>query len=424
MSEIELPSHWKIINLEKICLKKTLTNPKKTPEKLFTYIDVSSVSNNSYKIHNTKEILGKNAPSRARQVIYTNDVIFATVRPTLKRIALVPLELNEQICSTGFCVLRANPEYLDSAYLYFYLLTSRVNQKVEALQKGVTYPAINDSDLLGQEIFLPPLPEQKSIAHTLRTIQKAKETRQRELELERECKAALMQYLFTHGTQSYNNKAELQNTKIGYIPKHWYIEQCKNICEKISVGVVVKPASHYVEKGVPAFRSLNIKEDRISTDKLVFFSEEANNNTLSKSKLRTGDVLIVRTGYPGTSCVVPPEFEGANCIDLVFARPKTEVITSEYLSRYFNSSEGKRQALAAKTGLAQQHLNVNAVQRCLIPIPSLQEQNQITDVLIACDRKISSLEKEIAILDELFHAMLEQLMTGKISTKHLSEIHL
>ncbi|MEO1558336.1 MAG: restriction endonuclease subunit S [Cyanobacteria bacterium J06632_19] len=335
------------------------------------------------------------------------------------------LPLDFGVATTEVIPIKGIPSLSDREFLAYYLLRQDIRNELAQKMEGSTgRQRLSKTILEKLEIPLPPLPEQKSIAHTLRTIQKAKQTRQRELELERERKAALMQYLFTHGTQSYNNKAELQNTKIGYIPKHWYIEQCKNICEKISVGVVVKPASHYVEKGVPAFRSLNIKEDRISTDKLVFFSEEANNNTLSKSKLRTGDVLIVRTGYPGTSCVVPPEFEGANCIDLVFARPKTEVITSEYLSRYFNSSEGKRQALAAKTGLAQQHLNVNAVQRCLIPIPSLQEQNQITDVLIACDRKISSLEKEIAILDELFHAMLEQLMTGKISTKHLSEIHL
>lgn len=421
MSETQLPSHWKVVKLGDACQKTTLTNPCKKPEKSFNYIDVSSVSNDFYRITSTKEILGKEAPSRARKLVRKNDVIFATVRPTLKRVAMIPLELDGQVCSTGFCILRTIPECLDAAYLYFYLLTEKVTKRVELLQKGATYPAINDSDLFAELIYLPPLPEQRAIALTLRTIQKAKETRQRELELERERKAALMQYLFTYGATSVDdiNRVELQLTQVGYVPKNWGLQRCGQVCETISVGVVVKPASHYVKKGVPAFRSLNIKEDRLSIDNLVFFAQEANDTILAKSKLKTSDVLIVRTGYPGTSCVVPPEFDGANCIDLVFARPKKEVITSEYLSRYFNSPEGKRQALASKTGLAQQHLNVSAVQRCLIPIPPIQEQKQITNVLNACVRKITALEKEISTLDELFRAMLSELMTGRLSTQPL-----
>ncbi|MBM3435865.1 MAG: restriction endonuclease subunit S, partial [Bacteroidetes bacterium] len=78
---------WKIIEIDKIVLKTKLKDPTKNPDNHFYYVDVSSVSNTLFKITEPNYITGKEAPSRARKLIQTDDIIFATVRPTLKRIA-------------------------------------------------------------------------------------------------------------------------------------------------------------------------------------------------------------------------------------------------------------------------------------------------------------------------------------------------
>jgi len=163
-----MPESWKIERINACCAKSNLKNPKDNPDKSFSYVDVSSVSNESYRIIETKKILGRDAPSRARKHIKKDDVIFATVRPTLKRIALVPCDLDGQICSTGFCVLRANRENLNPLYLYYYLLTEQIAKKVDILQKGATYPAISDSELLNQVAPIPSINEQAQIAGILR----------------------------------------------------------------------------------------------------------------------------------------------------------------------------------------------------------------------------------------------------------------
>ena len=75
--------------------------------------------------------------------------------------------------------------------------------------------------------------------------------------------------------------------------------------------------------------------------------------------------------------MVPKEYDGANCIDLVIVRPKAGVIRSGFLSRFFNAPAGKRQAVGSTHGLAQQHLNVAAVKRTRIPVASLEEQDEI-----------------------------------------------
>lgn len=193
----KIPESWTVVKLGDFCNKKTLINPKKQPNKPFIYVDVSSVSNEFYCIIETKEIMGKDAPSRARELIKADDVIFATVRPTLKRVAMVPLKLNDQVCSTGFCVVRVNRDIFEPVYVYFYLLTEQVAKKVESLQKGATYPAINDFDIYGLLMPLPSLTEQRKIASILYACDAKLVALDREMQVLEELFKAILEELMT-----------------------------------------------------------------------------------------------------------------------------------------------------------------------------------------------------------------------------------
>ena len=100
-------------------------------------------------------------------------------------------------------------------------------------------------------------------------------------------------------------KPGYKQTEVGVIPEEWETHPCSDLSERIMVGIVIRPTQYYVGLGVPAFRSANIREDGINTSNLVFISD-ASNALLVKSQTQTGDVLTVRTGYPGTSAVVRP----------------------------------------------------------------------------------------------------------------------
>ena len=106
---------------------------------------------------------------------------------------------------------------------------------------------------------------------------------------------------------------------LGEIPAHWGVRKLKTMVPDITVGIVVTPAKYYVEQGVPCLRSLNIAQGHISTEDLVFISEESN-LIHKKSQIFAGDVVIVRTGRAGVAVVVPPELDKANCIDLLIVR--------------------------------------------------------------------------------------------------------
>jgi type I restriction enzyme, S subunit len=303
-------------------------------------------------------------------------------------------------------------EVFDAKFVFYGLLELYQSGRTEDIQRRTTGIRNLDFTAYKERASFPKIPiaEQRKIAAVLGLVQRAIEQQDRLIALTTELKKALMHKVFTEGLRGERQK----QTEIGPVPGSWELMTCEELCDMITVGVVVKPASHYVKKGIPAFRSFNIREDQLASNDLVYFSETDNNTTLAKSKLRAGDVLVVRTGYPGTSCVVPEEYDGANCIDLVIVRPRASMVRSGFLSRFFNAPAGKRQALAAKHGLAQQHLNVAAVKRTLVPIPSLKEQDDIDSALASIQRKLLLITARKKTLNDLFRTLLHQLMTAQI----------
>jgi type I restriction enzyme S subunit len=112
-------------------------------------------------------INSNSAPSRAKQIVKRDDVLFGTTRPTLKRYCCVTPEYDGQICSTGFCVLRANRTIILPRYLFFILTTIDFYSYIENNQEGAGYPAISDNKVKSYKVFIPLLSEQKRIVTIL-----------------------------------------------------------------------------------------------------------------------------------------------------------------------------------------------------------------------------------------------------------------
>ena len=99
--------------------------------------------------------------------MFEGDIIFATVRPYLRNIAPIPIELHDSICSTGYCVLRADRTRVSPGYLFQLCVSAGFVGSVIAHQKGANYPAVSDRVVRHQAIPLPPLAQQRAIADHL-----------------------------------------------------------------------------------------------------------------------------------------------------------------------------------------------------------------------------------------------------------------
>ena len=200
---------WQTKTLGEILQRTETIDPLQSPEAEFDYIDVSSVSNATFQIEETQHLKGKDAPSRARRLVKANDVLFATVRPTLRRIAVVPEHLDNQVCSTGYFVLRPK-QGIDHRFVFYWLFTKDFMGQMESLQKGASYPAVTDREVRAQLIPFPPLPEQQRIVGILdeafEGIATAKANAEKNLQSARAIFESHLQSVFTRRGEGWAEK--------------------------------------------------------------------------------------------------------------------------------------------------------------------------------------------------------------------------
>ena len=276
-----------------------------------------------------------------------------------------------------------------------FLLYSLLHRKkeLEAQSYGSTFKAINKTTVTDFRIPLPPLPEQRAIAHVLRTIQEAKAARQREIELERERKAALMDYLFSHGTKGEPRK----QAEIGEIPESWEVVRLEKLCECLdSKRVPVKQSQRNNRKGTVPYYGASGQAGWIDN---YLFDEPL--------------LLIAEDGENLVSRKLPIAYsiEGKSWVNNHAHVLRVADIYQFFLEYYFNSMD----LSPYLTGTTRPKLNKASLLGIPVSRPSRAEMDEIALVLGNCETKIAVLEQEAARLDELFHAMLDELMTGKRS---------
>ena len=192
----------------------------------------------------------------------------------------------------------------------------------------------------------------------------------------------------------------------------------KDVCEDIKVGIVIKPSQYYTteDHGIRAFRSANVREFQINDTDWVYLTK-AGHNANRRSEIHTGDVLVVRSGYPGTACVVTPDFNGCNAIDILIAVPDRRKVLPEYLCAYTNSPLGRKIVQEKKRGVAQAHFNVSGYALTAILLPSLQIQKQVVskidEGLSVCDSIEKTVDAALQQAESMRQSILKKAFEGE-----------
>jgi len=163
--------------IKKLVTKTKQIDPTKLDQKTFIYVDISSVDKETKKITCPKIINTHEAPSRARKEIQTHDILVSTVRPNLNGVAIVASQINVQIASTGFCVLRTKSTCLDPYYLFYFTQSDQFVTRLSTFSIGAGYPAVSEDVILETVIPLPSLPEQQRIAAILKKADRLRSLR-------------------------------------------------------------------------------------------------------------------------------------------------------------------------------------------------------------------------------------------------------
>lgn len=247
-------------------------------------------------------------------------------------------------------------------------------------------------------IPLPPLDEQRRIAAILDQADDLRRKRREALERIDQLSTAVFYEMF--GNPISNSMA-------------WPEQQFADVCSRVTVGIVVRPASYYQEQGVPAIRGLNIKPTGIDLSDCVFISE-ASNERLSSSRVWHNDIVIVRSGRPGLAAIIPKELDGINSIDIIIATPKKDRIRSRFLRDFINSPSGRRIVLSESRGQVQQHFNVGALSKARIFVPPLALQDEYDNQLNEIERQAAKLKLACDKTDALFASLQHRAFRGEL----------
>lgn len=259
-------------------------NPTKTPAETFVYVDVTAVDNTAKAITGARLVLGSDAPSRARKQIRQGDILVSTVRPNLNAVAMVPPELDGQVASTGFCILRATERVLPE-FLYYFTRARVFVESLTSLVAGAMYPAVTDSQVLDQELPLPPICEQRRIVDLFVRAEGIVRLRRDAEKKTAELIPALFLDMF--GDPATN-------------PKGWAVVSFEAF-GSCRLGKMLDKKKQTGEHKRLYLRNVNVQWDRIDTDDLLTMDFQPSEQPTFL--LHDGDVLICEGGEVGRAAI-------------------------------------------------------------------------------------------------------------------------
>lgn len=414
----EVPENWVWVYGKNIFMPMESRKPDGED---FYYIDIDAIDNKNQVVTEAKKIKTAQAPSRASRKLHTGDTVFSLVRPYLKNIAYIDVQLSDCIASTGFFVCTPNAA-LNDKYLYRLMVSSYVVDGLNKHMKGDNSPSIRKDDIENYPFPLPPLSEQQRIVERIEELfaklDEAKERLQEVADSFAVRKAAILHKAFT-----------------GELTKQWRLEngvsdeswEEKTIGEFADVkGGKRLPKGHQLIKEEtlhPYLRIADFGENTIDMSDLHYISEETF-SLISRYIITKNDVYISIVGTIGKSGVIPCVLDGANLTENA-ARIISKVTLPMYLNYFLQSPDTQndiqdriRSATLGKLSL----LNIKAIS---VPLPTLPEQHEIVrliDDLLAREHKAQqATEQALASIDLMKKSILARAFRGELGTNKASE---
>jgi type I restriction enzyme S subunit len=303
-----------------------------------------------------------------------------------------------------------------TAWFYYFFAHRDLTQYLK--RQGAGRYKLDKNTLINIPCAIPPLPEQKAIAQTLSDVDALIDALDKLIAKKRHIKTATMQQLLTGKTRlpGFGEGKGYKKSAIGVIPEDWEVKYLKNALKMTPQYGINAPAVPYRDNLPIYIRITDISESGyFIPEKLVSVKQEKSNQYY----LEEGDLVFARTGASvGKSYLYNP-----NDGKLVFAgfliriRPDENILLPNYLSHYIKTKTywDWVQLMSMRSG--QPGINGNEYGQLLVPLPKLEEQKAIAQVLSDMDKEITALEKRRAKTQAIKQGMMQELLTGRTRLK-------
>lgn len=320
--------------------------------------------------------------------------------------------------------LRRKDERVEPAFYAFWMQAAITQLGLYIGESNrTTIPNLSQGRLGGFHVPLPSRPEQRGIAHVLRTIQRAKESTELVIAGARQLKQSLMRHLFTYGFVPIDQAdgIELKETEVGILPSSWQVSRISDLFH-LQQGKALSPRARLGKSPRPFLRTANVlwgQVDLSVLDKMDFSDSE-----VEKLRLQAGDLLVCEGGDIGRTALWDGKV--ALCLyqnHIHRLRKKNDLIEPSFYMYWMQVAitqfglyvgRGNRTTIP---NLSQARLGAFPV-----PLPPSPEQRAIADILINVDRKLETESGRKASLESLFKTLLHQLVTGQLRVSSIMSI--
>lgn len=414
-----IPVHWgaKPLKHQSSCNDEVI-NEKVAPDYEIEYVDIGSVSAID-GISKTEKMAFENAPSRARRKVQDGDVIVSTVRTYLEAVAPIIEPPENMLVSTGFAVIRPNSNF-DKGFASYCLRARGFIEEVVARSVGVSYPAINSTDLINITIPCAPINEQQKIAsfldHETAKIDTLIAKQEKLIELLKEKRQAVISHAVTKGL---NPNAPMRDSGVewlGEVPEHWDVAPIKFIStyndDSLSDITDEDYQIEYIDIG-----SVSAVNGVEKTEMLTF----GNAPSRARRKLQAGDVIVstVRTYLEAIAVIDSEKNNLVASTGFCVIRPtkiKEHFAGFALRTRFFIA-----EVIARSTGISYPAINSSDLVNIKIAYPSEQEQEDINQFVknqcLIFDSLTEKATNAISLLKERKTALISAAVTGKIDVR-------
>jgi type I restriction modification DNA specificity protein len=409
---IVAPPGWTTTTIREVTRPRDTVDWSAWDRPTFTYVDVGSIDNEYARVVSPKELRIADAPSRARQIIRQGDTLFATVRTYLRNIAYVDASLDGQVCSTAFCVLRPAPG-IAPRYLYYFCRSSAFITDVSAKQRGVSYPAVTDRQVLDMPIPVAPTREQEHIVAAID-------------EQFSRIDAGVAALESAKGRLSSVVKSILFSAVPSKVPSDWSMITVRDAGD-VRLGRQRSPKFHRGASMRPYLRVANVFEDRIDSNDVM--TMQFDKEEFDQYRLVPGDILLNEgqsphlLGRPAMYRGEPPNVAFTN--SLIRFRAAKGILPDWALlvfRRYLHGNRFMRESQIT-TNIA--HLSAGRFKTVEFPVPPLSDQHRIVgevqQQLSVIAATATALENQLRRSYALRSSVLRSAFSGKLVAQDPSD---
>ena len=284
----------------------------------------------------------------------------------------------------------------------YFLFYSLVHKDITSFINGGTRTKLNRGELVKIPIFVPPLEEQKKIADILSTVDKKIAFVEENINATEELKKGLMQKLLTEGI----GHTEFKDSELGRIPESWESAKIGEVC-KFSQGVQIPIEEQLTEKQENYIRFLRISDYTQNTTDIRYVPNSYNNSIISEE-----EIVMVR--YGETAGFIGRGFEGVLANNLFTINPINKNLSKDFIYIFMKQPSMYNYLKNLRAAGAMPAVNFKSLSIIKLPIPPIEEQKQIAEILSTVDKKIENLKEKKQSFEELKKGLMQKLLTGEV----------